>query len=187
MLWIIAIKEIDHWQIANRYDAISVFAAIVGSCRLPPSPPPPSHWITSFTRLVGAIDCFQLYALLMVAHTIIRVYHVTTEKRARKWANREKNKLSSIWREKRRWEKPAANIEKARCTSRINWHSSFQKWTKRRMKIIDGHAHIVHMTLVESKTVWLKFEWWKELRFTTLEPKCHILSTVESERRARTS
>lgn len=111
MRWIIAIKEIDHWQIANRYDAISVFV-------------PPLHCIFS---LFFVCWLFSTYALLMVAHIIISSVSYYN------WKKSTGKKINySVWDGEIQWKKRSSHH------SLYQWPRSIVEW--QRMKTIDGYA-----------------------------------------------
>lgn len=155
MRWIIAIKEIDHWQIANRYDAISVFV-------------PPLHCIFfSFLRL---LIVFNLRASNGGSH-----YYLECIILQLKEINGQKNQLfRSGWRNSIK-KKLVMLISVAQINCRVAKNEN--NWRIRRK--------MVHMTLGKSKMgerQYMNRDRETELRFTTLELKyIYTLSNFKHE------
>lgn len=157
MRWIIAIKEIDHWQIANRYDAISVFV-------------PPLHCI--FFPHLRLLIVFNLRASNGRSH-----YYLECIILQLKEINGQKNQLFRLgWRNSMKKTKLASQlISVAQINCRVAKNEN--NWRIRRK--------MVHMTLGKSKMgerQCMNRDRETELRFTTLELKyIYTLSNFKHE------
>lgn len=121
------------------------------------------HWIFFLSLSLCFFNwLFSTYALLMATHIIIRVYHVAIERN--QWANNinQKNKKNA-----------PIEIEKCREKKSIHITGTDQFSSGKEWKQLTDTRKMVHMTLGKSEMgerQWMN----RKLRFTTLEPKCHI-------------